>query len=97
MTPPGEARVRHSKGLPWAADRADLPRPSVALLTEVSDGFLLIRLTSDGAFCGDTWHPTANDARGQAEFEFDRVGTWHELPADVADPQAYAIRHATLA
>jgi hypothetical protein len=72
--PPGEPRVRHYKGLPWASDRAEFPLPSVAVLNETPDGFFLIRLTSDGTFCGDTWHLTADDARAQAEFEFDRVG-----------------------
>jgi hypothetical protein len=51
-------------------------------------------LTSDGTFCGDTWHQTADDARAQAEFEFDRVGTWHEIPADVGDAREYAFVHA---
>jgi hypothetical protein len=95
VTPPaGEPRVRHYKGMPWASDRAEFPRPSIAVVNETPDGFFLIRLTRDGTFCGDTWHMTVDDARGQAEFEFDRVGTWHEIPADVGDPREYAVGHA---
>jgi hypothetical protein len=50
-------------------------------------------LTNDGSFCGDTWHLTREDARGQARFEFERVGVWREIPVDVADAQSYAVRH----
>jgi hypothetical protein len=87
-TPP---RVRHHSGLPGSPDSQDLPRPSLALLEERSDGFFLIRLTFDGIFCGDTWHMTAEEARGQAEFEFDLVGPWLDIPDDV-DPTEYAIQ-----
>ena len=86
-------RVRHYEGLPDSPHRRDLPRPTVALIDETREGFYLIRLTDDGTFCGDTWHPSADEARGQAAFEFDRVGTWHQIPAHVADSRSYAIQH----
>ena len=91
---PSEPRVRHNVGLPGAGDRRELPEPTVAIIDERSEGFYLIRFTDDGAFCGDTWHPTAEEARGQAEFEFERVGEWREIPAEVSDPETYAVRHA---
>jgi hypothetical protein len=75
------------------ADRRELPHPTLALIDERSEGFYLIRLTKDGTFCGDTWHATGEEARGQADFEFDRVGDWREIPGDVADPTSYAIQH----
>jgi hypothetical protein len=86
-------RVRHYVGFPDSADRRELPRPTVALIDEKSDGFYLLRLTNDGTFCGDTWHLTGDDARDQAKFEFERVGVWREIAADVADAQSYAVRH----
>jgi hypothetical protein len=94
VTPPSPQRVRHYVGLPDAAERRELPRPSVALIDGKPNGFYLIRLSSDGTFCGDTWHRTAEEARGQAEFEFERVGAWQEIPVEVSDPEAYAVRHA---
>lgn len=83
--------MRHYVGFPDSADRRELPRPTVALIDETADGFYLIRLTKDGTFCGDTWHLTADNARGQADFEFDHVGVWREIPADIADPGSYAV------
>jgi hypothetical protein len=93
VTVPSVPRVRHYVGFPDSADRRELPRPTVVLIDEKPDGFYLIRLTNDGTFCGDTWHQSDEDARGQAEFEFDQVGVWREIPADVTDPGSYAGRH----
>jgi hypothetical protein len=94
VTTASEQPVRHYEGPPDSADRRELPSPSIAVLEETPEGFYLIRLDGHGRFCGDTWHLTAEDARGQAEFEFDRVGVWHEIPSEVSDPKAYAVRHA---
>jgi hypothetical protein len=96
VTVPGVPRVRHYAGLPDAPDGRELPRPTVALIDEKPDGFYLVRLTSDGHFCGDTWHLTADDARGQAQFEFERVGDWREIPVDVPDAESYAIQHVKI-
>lgn len=85
--------MRHYVGVPWPADRRELPHPTVALIDETREGFYLIRLTSDGTFCGDTWHLTNEEARGQAEFEFEHVGNWREISATVSDAKAYAIQH----
>jgi hypothetical protein len=95
VIPPSQPRTQHRVGLPGAANGHELPRPSVVLLDGTPDGFFLIRLNKEGVFCGDTWHLTAEEALSQAAFEFESVGTWHEIPAEVSDAQAYAIRHAT--
>jgi hypothetical protein len=94
VTTPIPPRVRHYVGLPDSPDQRDLPHPSVALIDEKPDGFYLIRLTDEGTFCGDTWHLSAEEARGQAEFEFESIGVWLDVPAEVSDPEAYAVRHA---
>jgi hypothetical protein len=66
----------------------------VALIDEKPDGFYLIRLTDDGTFCGDTWHLTAEEARGQAAFEFESIGVCATFPREFSDPKAYAVRYA---
>jgi hypothetical protein len=93
LTLPSVPPVRHYVGFPDSADRRELPRPAVALIDEKPDGFYLIRLTNDGTFCGDTSHLAGDDARDQAEFEFERVGVWGDIPAQVADAQSYGVRH----
>jgi hypothetical protein len=94
VTTPVPPRVRHYVGLPDSPDQRDLPRPSVVLIDDKPEGFFLIRLTDDGTFCGDTWHLTVEEARGQADFEFESIAEWRDVPAAVSDPQAYAVRHA---
>lgn len=94
VTPSSERPVRHYEGLPGTADRHELPRPTVVLIDETDDGIYLIRLADDGAFCGDTWHLTSEEARGQAEFEFASLSAWRDVPGDVSDPKAYALRSA---
>jgi hypothetical protein len=96
VTVPAVPRVRHYVGFPDAPDRRELPRPTVALIDEKPDGFYLVRLTNDGTFCGDTWHPTNEEARGQAQFEFELVGDWRDIPVDVPDAESYAIQHVKI-
>lgn len=93
---PPEPRTRHFEGGPSASDRVGLPLPAVVVLDETAEGFFLIRWADDGTFGGDTYHQTADEARGQAEFEFEHVGTWEAIPADITDPAAYAIARARL-
>jgi hypothetical protein len=45
------------------------------------------RATEEANFAGDTWHLTVEDAKEQAEFEYD-LGEWRELPAELAEPRA---------
>jgi len=51
---------------------APFPRPDRAeIQCEGSDGpCFLIRYTTDGKFCGDTWHETFSDAIDQAKLEY---------------------------
>jgi hypothetical protein len=93
VTPGRAPRTRHYVGVRWWPNRLELPHPTVVLIDEAPEGFYLIRLTKDGTFCGDTWHPTGDEARRQAEFEFDRVGVWREIPGEVSDSTSYVIHH----
>jgi hypothetical protein len=92
--PSGAPRVRHYYGMPDAPDRIEMPQPTLVLMDESSAGVSLIRLTSTGEFCGDTWHQTLDDARNQLAFEFESVGTFQPIPADVTDAEAFVTRTA---
>lgn len=75
--------TRHSTGrLASSAPHPvhELPVAGSLEIVEQEDGcVLLIRLRSDGQFCGDTWHSTINEAKGQAQFEFGvSPSDWHE-------------------
>jgi hypothetical protein len=62
------------------------PRARVVLLAKHPDGWFLYRYSSDGAFAGDTWHQSREDALDQATFEFGvALSTWAGVPDDV-DP-----------
>ncbi len=85
--PSGAPCVRHYYGMPDAPDR-------IVLMDESSAGVSLIRLASTGEFCGDTWHQTMDDARNQLAFEFESVGRFQPIPADVTDAEAFVTRTA---
>ena len=92
--PAGTPRTRHYLGMPDAPDRVEMPRPTLVLMDESSAGVSLIRLTSAGEFCGDTWHQTVDDAHHQLAFEYEYVGPFQPIPAGVTDAEAYVIRAA---
>ncbi len=50
----------------------DLPGGVQTLVIESdAHGFLLLRFGPAGEFIGDTFHPTIDEAKSQANFEFD--------------------------
>ena len=91
----GERRSVHTAGYPMSPD-AMLPWADVVLLIDSgSDGCMLFRYTAFGDYGGDTPHDTRADAEAQAEYEY---GTallkWIDVPEDVIDAHAFAIRYA---
>ena len=85
----GELRTRHAAGLP-GGPQEELPRPDVLVLEVQPDGAaMLFRFTAGGAFCGDTWHESAADAREQAAWEYEgALGMWAPVPPGYADAEA---------
>lgn len=72
-----------------------LPWPAVVVIDTRPDGVFLVRYAEDGQFAGDTWHPTVDEARSQASYEFGTtLGDWTSVPADVADLAGYALGEA---
>ena len=71
--------------------------PRVVLLFDYKDGPMLFRYTSSGEFAGDTWHESLDQAKDQAEFEYESaLGPWQEIPNIVAEGREvdFALRKA---
>lgn len=91
--------VRHLVGLPPELEgeeddaRERLPWPKVIIVeTNPDAGVTLLRLALGGAFAGDTWHPSVEEAKEQASYEFGAsLGEWQEIPQDVSNAGDYAL------
>jgi hypothetical protein len=58
--------------------------------TSIDTGYLLYRFAADGRGAGDTWHPTVDEAKGQAAFEYgDALEGRHPVPKDIEDVDAF--------
>jgi hypothetical protein len=67
----------------------------VVLIADADPGAMLFRYTAQGEFGGDTWHPSVDDAQEQTIYEYgDALLEWVQVPEDVADAHAYAVRYA---
>jgi hypothetical protein len=91
----GKRRVTHTAGYPIDASKM-LPPPDVILLiTDDDPGAMLFRYTTAGEFGGDTWHPSAEDARESCIYEYsDALGQWVDVPEDVENAHEYAVQYA---
>jgi hypothetical protein len=91
----GKRRVTQTAGFPIDPAKM-LPAPDVILLVADSDpGAMLFRYTAHGDFGGDTWHPSIDDAREHAIYDYsDALGDWVDVPAGVDDAHAYAVQYA---
>jgi hypothetical protein len=81
------AQVKHSTGKTqhWLAHLAGLtpvkdqplPVPSWVQIEPATDGYSLLYLDSAENCLTDTWHPSLQEAKAQAAFEFEiRDGDW---------------------
>jgi hypothetical protein len=90
-------KVRHYAGTPpeltdGQETRRELQPASVLLIEPSESGVLLIRYAAGGKFAGDTWHPTVDEAKEQAAFEFGTLDlAWKEVPTAVNDIVAFVI------
>jgi hypothetical protein len=50
-------------------------------IIDANGGFSLVRYSAEGAFAGDTWHATLEEAKQQAHFEF-------AIPENSWEPQS---------
>jgi hypothetical protein len=68
-----------------------MPQPDLLVNDERPDGIFLWRNTAGGDFAGDTWHPSVDEAREQAAYEFGPDLTWSPIPETESDPIAFAV------
>jgi hypothetical protein len=61
------------------------------ILFVYSDHAMLYRYTAEAVFAGDTWAETADDAKGQADFEYEPSleGRWLPIPELVPEGQEH--------
>lgn len=72
--------------------RQTMEPPDVLAIEQDTDGVFPHRFTAAGVFAGDTWHLNLEDAKHQADFEFDRLITpWIPVSSDVKDVVRYAL------
>jgi hypothetical protein len=94
---PDPPKTRLYIGLPPKLDpnpaaRQMMEPPDVLVIEQDENGFFLYRFTAAGVFAGDTWHLNLEDAKHQANFEFDGLITpWIPVPSDVKDVVRYAL------
>jgi hypothetical protein len=90
-----ERRVAQTDAFPLDPAKM-LPVADVVLVVQDDDGAaMLFRYTTYGDFAGDTWHATAAQAMEAALDEYgDALIAWLEVPSEVADPHAFAVRYA---
>jgi len=92
----GDRRLQQTAGHPMDPEKM-LPTADVILLVtdEEDPSAMLFRYTAFGEVGGDTWHPTSDDAKQNAEDEYgDALGEWMEVPDDVEDPHVFAVKYA---
>jgi hypothetical protein len=91
-----ERRAEHTAGYPLDPAKM-LPLADVVLVVADGDGggAMLFRYTAHGEYGGDTWHATVAEAYEQAVYEYgDALVMWIQVPDDVVDAHAFAIRYA---
>jgi hypothetical protein len=97
LATPLRLKVRHYVGLPpqlsGANNREEMPRAAILSIEVEDDGVFLYRFAADGAFAGDTWHQTVEEAQEQATFEFaSAISNWIAIPPDEEDAVAFALK-----
>ncbi len=87
--------VFHFLGLPPeltnnSDSRTLLPIPQILIIEQIDTDVFLFRLTKMGDYAGDTWHQSVEEAKKQAEFEYNvSVDDWQKIPSDVKDVELY--------
>jgi len=88
-TIPPSRRIHHS-GFPHelgaGSARRTLPAARFLTIELTAEGFFLFRFAEDGVFAGDTWHPSIDEAKDQANYEYGiALGRWLDIPDDAPD------------
>ena len=88
-------RVTHTAGFPIDLSKIPPPPDVILLVADGDPGAMLFRYTAHGDLAGDSWHPSVDDAREHAIYDYsDALGEWIDVPEDVENAHAYAIQYA---
>jgi hypothetical protein len=91
----GERSAVHTANHPMSPEQM-LPVADVVLLVaDDRDGTMVFRYTAHGEFGGDTLHTSIAEAKAETAAEYaDALHEWEEVPEEIGDAHAFAIRHA---
>jgi len=91
----GERHVVQTASHPMDVEKM-LPLADVVLLvSDDGETAMVFRYTAHGELSGDTFHPSIAAAKEQTAAEYeDALLPWEEVPEEVGDAHAYAMRYA---
>lgn len=84
-------KVKYYKGFPPDLTagkdlRTEMEPPAVLVIEDGRDGIFLYRYDAHANCVGDTWHQDVEEAKDQAEFEFENVlSQWVEIPVGIQE------------
>lgn len=96
-TAPTTTKVSHYLGLPPELARGHDTRqqmgpPSYLVVEANPDGVFLYRYDDKGECVGDTWHMSVDEAKRQANYEYEGLlRGWQDVPAEVKDAAAFGL------
>jgi hypothetical protein len=88
---PNPPNTQHFQGVPPAANggvetRTPLDTPVLLVIEVKTDGVFLFRFSTERRCVGDTWHRSVDEAKSQAEFEFNELtSVWKVVPEQTDD------------
>lgn len=91
---PTSTKVKHYQGAPpeltgGTDTRQVMGSPAFLVIEASPDGVFLYRYDGAGRCVGDTWHMNVDDAKHQANYEYEGlVQDWHDVSAEVEDVAA---------
>ena len=94
---PTPTKVKHYKGFPpelagGVDTREEMGSPAFLVIEASPDSAMLFRYDGEGECVGDTWHMNLEDAKHQANFEYEgAVQDWQEVPAEAEDAAAFGL------
>ena len=93
----GHRKMTHTGNMPVISPEKILPIADVVLIvSDGSGGAMLFRYTTAGELGGDTWHPSVEAARAQAEYEYGEslIMPWLDVPEEISDAHQFAVKYA---
>lgn len=94
---PASIKVKHYRGLPpevagGVDTRQQMSSPAYLVIEAKHDGVFLYRYDINGNGVGDTWHMNVDDAKHQANYEYEGlVKNWIDVPIQAEDAAAFGL------